>query len=65
MNMYSDEALKTIQEHTARLYAKLASTKPSEDITRDDIRELMYYIRAFKDMAHTEETRRKIASLKK
>lgn len=64
MKQYTDKALETIQEHTARLYAKLASTKPDDDFTRDDIRECMYYIKAFQDEARTEQTRRKVASLK-
>lgn len=65
MKMYSDEALKTIQTNTANLYAKLASTKPNDDWSRDDIRSMMYYIKSFQDMARTEETRRKIANLRK
>lgn len=65
MKQYTSEALKTIQENTATLYAKLASIKPNDDLTRDDIQSLMYYIKAFGDAAHTEETRRKIENLKK
>ena len=64
MKMYTNEALTTIQEHTANLYAKLASTKPTDDLTRDDIREIMYYIKAFQNAARTEETRRKVAAIK-
>ena len=62
MKMYTDEALKKIQENAAMLYAKLASTKPTDEFTRDDIRSAMYYIKAFQNMARTEETRRRIAN---
>ena len=64
MKMYSNEALTTIQENTAKLYAKLASIKPTDDFTRDDIREAMYYIKAFQNAARTEENRRKVETIK-
>ena len=59
MKLYNDEALENIREETKRLYATLASTKPSDDLTRDDIRSLMYYIKEFGMMAATEQNRRK------
>ena len=59
MKLYSDEALKNIKEETARLYAKMASVKPNDDLTRDDIRSIMYYIKEFQMMASTEQNRRK------
>lgn len=64
MKHYTNEALKTIQENTAKLYMKLAETKPSDDLTRDDIQSLMYYIKSFQDMARTEEHRRKLIDIK-
>ena len=64
MKMYTDKALSTIQDNTAQLYAQMASVKPTDDLTHDDIRSIMYYLRAFQDMARTEETRRKIAKIK-
>ena len=64
MKMYTDEAITTIQENIGRLYAKMASVKPTDDLTRDDIRSIMYYLRAFQDMARTEETRRRISKVK-
>lgn len=59
MKLYSDEALKNIRGETERLYAALASTKPNDDLSRDDIRSLMYYIKEFGLMAATEQNRRK------
>lgn len=58
MKLYTDMALTTIQENTAKLYAKLASIKPNDDLSREDIESLMYYIKAFGDEARTEEYRR-------
>ena len=60
--MCNDEALKNIREETKRLYAALASTKPSDGLTRDDIRSLMYYIKEFGMIAAAEQNRRKLLS---
>lgn len=58
MRKYTDSALDAIQNNTAKLYAKLASVRPSDDLTRDDIRELMFCVEALRKEAKAEEHRR-------
>lgn len=65
MNKYSDKALATILESTARLYAKLANVQPGNELSSDDIANIMHYIKAFGNLAQTEQTRRKIENLKR
>ena len=65
MNKYSDEALATIRERTAKLYAKLANVNPSDELPSDDIADIMHYIKVLDNLARTEQTRRKIENLKR
>ena len=57
---YPDAALVTIDKETMRLYAKLARMKPTDELSLDDIRDIMYYLKAFDDEARSEIFRRRI-----
>lgn len=58
MTLFSDNGLKTAREEMAKLYAKLAETKPNDEWTRDDIRGLMTYITLFDNECRSEQYRR-------
>ena len=45
MIYYNDSARKTAKEKIGNLIAKLASTKPTDDFTLEDIRETLYYLK--------------------
>lgn len=50
----SNEVREAELKNISRLYVKLAGTKPSEDLTLDDIRSIMYYLRKMEDEVNTE-----------
>ena len=58
MYTYTDKGLATIRENTARLYAKLASLKPTDGFTLEDIQNTMYYLQSFADEAKREQHKR-------
>ena len=58
MVLFSDKALVTAREEMQKLYAKLASTKPTDEWTRDDIRGLMTYLTLFDSECRHEQYRR-------
>ncbi len=58
MITYSDKALKTAREEMAKLYRKLAETRPTDEWTRDDIRGLMTYLTLFDSACKSEQYRR-------
>ena len=64
MKFYTDDALKTMQEKISELYIKFGGMKPTDEFSRDDIRATMYYLKAFQNACHTEQTRRKVMVLK-
>jgi len=59
MVQYTDKALETAREEMAKLYRKLAETKPTDEWTRDDIRSLMTYLTLFDSECRSEQYRRK------
>lgn len=58
--LYTDTALETIDKETMRLYAKMAQMKPTDELSLDDIRDIMYYLKAFNDEVRSEKFRRLI-----
>lgn len=44
MKNFSDEAIKNAMNDADKMYAKLGSLKPTEELTREDIRTLMFII---------------------
>lgn len=56
---YTDKALETTREEMAKLYMKLAETKPTDQWTLDDIRSLMTYLMLFDSECSSEQYRRK------
>ena len=65
MKTYTDNALKTMQEKISELYIKMAEMKPTDDFSRDDIRAIMYYLKAFQNACGEEQTRREKARREK
>ena len=64
MIQYTDKALATAREEMAKLYRKLAETRPTDEWTRDDIRGLMTYLTLFDSECGSEQYRRKRESRK-
>lgn len=58
MKTFTDKALVTAREEMQRLYVKLASTKPTDEWTRDDIRSLMTYLTLFDGECRYEQYKR-------
>lgn len=62
--LYTDTALETIDKETMRLYAKMAQMKPTDELSLDDIRDIMYYLKAFDDEVRSEIFHRRIKKMK-
>lgn len=58
MALFSDNGLKTMREKMAKLYRKLAETKPTDEWTLDDIGGLMTYLTLFDNECRYEQYRR-------
>lgn len=50
----NNEARETAREEIRRVYVKLANTKPSDDLTYDDIMSIMYYLKKMENELATE-----------
>lgn len=49
MRMFTNDAIKNAEEGALYVYRKLASLKPTEDFSSDDISKAMFYIRDYMD----------------
>ena len=47
MRYWSNEGIEAAKAKSAELNVKLASLKPSDDLDRDDIRNLMFILRQY------------------
>ena len=55
----NNEARQTARDEINRVYAKLANTKPTDQLTLEDISSIMYYLRTMEDELRREITRNK------
>ena len=62
MKQYTNEALEKVEANAMELYRKLASLKPTDGFTLQDIENTMYYLKCFADEARHEQYMRKIRS---
>ena len=62
--LYTDTALETIDKETMRLYAKLANMKPTDELSLDDIRDIMFYLKTLDDEVRSEKFHRQIKKMK-
>ena len=58
MKLFTNEALFTADKRTLELYHKLASLKPTDEFTLDDIEAIMFYIRDYRGELKAEYRRR-------
>ena len=54
MLFFTNKARETARENIAELYRKLASTKPTETLTLQDIESVMFYLREMDDELRRE-----------
>lgn len=54
MLFYSNDARETAKKEIGRLYAKLGSTKPTDTLTLEDIRSILFYLRTMESELNHE-----------
>jgi hypothetical protein len=58
MILYTDRSLDRAIEETGKSIVKLSSTKPTEDLSSQDIRNAIYFIKRFQEECISEKHRR-------
>lgn len=58
MILYTDKSLDRAIEETSKSIVKLSSTKPTEDLSSQDISNAIYFIKRFQEECISEKHRR-------
>lgn len=63
MKHFTNEAIKTAKERTFKLIIKLGSMHPDDNLTKEDIDSIMFYLRDYNDELESLEYSRKLKKL--